>query len=719
MYQDLFSPHSEQEATLVNLLRYRALQQPNQVPYTFLVDGETEKVSFTYETLDQKARSIAALLQSMKAFGERVLLLYPPGLEFIAAFFGGLYAGVTVVPVYPPRGKQRMTRLQAIAQDAQATFALTTTSVITKLAQSFKEEPELAALQCIATDEIAENLADDWLLPEITNNSLALLQYTSGTTGNPKGVMVNHDNLLYNSALIYQAFEHTRDSRGVIWLPPYHDMGLIGGVLQPIYGGCSVALMSPESFLQKPFRWLKAISDYKANTSGGPNFAYDLCVDKITDEQRKHLDLSSWEVAFNGAEPVRAETIERFSATFADCGFRIRAFYPCYGMAETTLIVSGGLKKDPPVIRKVQDKAFKQNLIVTANESEDARAIVGVGHSSLEQKIAIVPCTAPFGSIANPESLTRCLDGQIGEIWVAGPSVAGGYWNKPEETQQTFKAQLQDTKEGPFLRTGDLGFLLDGELFITGRIKDMMIIRGQNHYPQDIELTVQNSHPALRPNCGAAFSVEVEGVEQLVVTQEVERTYLRQLDVDEVVKAIRQAVSEQHQLQVYAIVLLKTASIPKTSSGKVQRHACRVGFLDGSLDVVGDWTANLEQTDLLQLQAEVKDLWEQAHSSDVNKPEVDQKSLKPTFPKEAIQTWLISHLALYLNIPPDEIDIQEPFTAYGLDSAVAVSMTGELGQWIGCELAIILFWEYPSIEILAQYLAEEYNSLPSMKSNVS
>lgn len=397
----------------------------------------------------------------MKAFGERVLLLYPPGLEFIAAFFGGLYAGVTIVPVYPPRGKQRMTRLQAIAGDAQATFALTTSSVITKLAQNFKEEPELAALRCIATDDIANDLADDWVFPEITNESLALLQYTSGTTGKPKGVMVNHDNLLYNSALIYQSFEHTPNSRGVIWLPPYHDMGLIGGFLQPLYGGCSVTLMSPETFLQKPFRWLKAISDYKATTSGGPNFAYELCVQKITPQQRQQLDLSSWQVAFNGAEPVRAETIEKFSATFADCGFQKSAFYPCYGMAETTLIVSGGLKTAPPVIRFVQDKALKQNLIVTAKSDEDnVREIVGVGHSSLDQKIAI----------ANPESLTRCPDGEIGEILVAGSSVAGGYWKKPEETQQIFNAQLRDTKEGPFLRTGDLGFLLDGELFVTERI---------------------------------------------------------------------------------------------------------------------------------------------------------------------------------------------------------------------------------------------------------
>lgn len=701
MNRDLFLPDSEQKATLVNLLSDRAQQQPDRVPYTFLVDGETEKVSFSYEKLDQKARAIAALLQSMKAFKERVLLLYPPGLEFIAAFFGGLYAGVTVVPVYPPRGKQRMTRLQAIAKDAQATFALTTSSVITKLGEKFKEEPELAALQCIATDEIAKDLADDWFFPEIANNSLALLQYTSGTTGNPKGVMVNHDNLLYNSALIYQAFEHTSNSRGVIWLPPYHDMGLVGGVLQPVYGNCSVTLMSPESFLQQPFRWLKAISDYQATTSGGPNFAYDLCIDKITPEQRQQLDLSSWEVAFNGAEPVRAETIEKFSETFADCGFRKNAFYPCYGMAETTLIVSGGWKKEPPVIRFVQEQALKQNLIVTTtNEDEDARAIVGVGHSTPNQKIVIV----------RPESLTLCRDGEIGEIWVAGRSVAGGYWRKPEETEQTFNAQLQDTKEGPFLRSGDLGFLLDGELFITGRIKDMIIIRGQNHYPQDIELIVENSHPALRSNCGAAFTVEIEGVEQLVIVQEVERTYLRQLDVDEVVKSIRQAVSEQHQLQVYAIALLKTATIPKTSSGKIQRLGCRVGFLNKSLDVVGNWTANIQQTDLQQLQIEVENFSEPLQNSDVNQSEGDGQSLKPTFTEKEIQAWLISHLAMYLKIPPDEVDIQESFAAYGLDSAVAVSMTGELGEWIGCELALTLLWEYPTIETLAPYLVAEYSN---------
>ncbi|AUB36054.1 Acyl-CoA synthetase [Nostoc flagelliforme CCNUN1] len=700
MDNNLFLLPTLAEATLVDLLHKRALQQPSQVAYTFLVDGETQEVSLTYQALDQKARSLAAKLQSMKATGERALLLYPPGLEFIVAFFGCLYAGVTAVPVYPPRHNQRLIRLQVIAQDAQATFALTTKSITSNLAQSCQEKPELAALQYITTDDLTDDYADNWIKPEITSNSLAFLQYTSGSTGTPKGVMVSHGNLLHNSHLIQSCFRHTPESKGVIWLPLYHDMGLIGGVIQPLYSDFSVILMSPESFLQKPLRWLKAISDYKATTSGAPNFAYDLCIDKINNQERSQLDLSSWEVAFTGAEPVRAETMERFSATFEDSGFQKTAFYPCYGMAETTLIVSGGLKTDAPVIRSFKDKAFKQNFVETVTpEEEDTKAIVGVGRSCLDQKIVI----------ANPELLTKCPDGQIGEIWVCGPSVAGGYWKKPQETQQTFNAQLQDTGEGPFLRTGDLGFLLDGELFITGRIKDMIIIRGQNHYPQDIELTVQKSHSALRPNCSAAFSVEVEGVERLVIVQEVQRSYLRQLEVMEVVRAVCQAVSEQHQLQVYAVVLLKTASIPKTSSGKIQRHACRDGFLNGSLDVVGDWTATLQQIDSLQLQQEVKALWEEVRNSDES--ETDGESLKPDFTEEAIATWVVSHLALYLKVSPDDIDIQEPFAAYGLDSSVAISMTGELAQWLGYELEPTIFWEYPNMKVLAQYLEAECQSL--------
>lgn len=587
--------------TLVDLLSYRAQNQSNQTAYTFLQDGETEAGRLTYKELDRQARMIAARLQNLDATGSRALLLYPPGLEFIAAFFGCLYAEVVAVPAYPPRRNQNISRLQAIAASSEATIALTTTSLLGNIESCFAQNPELA-LRWMATDQIASDLAEAWQEPELSSETLAFLQYTSGSTGKPKGVMVSHGNLLHNCALIQQCFEDTPSSIGVSWLPPYHDMGLIGGVLQPIYVGAPMVLMSPLAFLQKPVRWLQAISHYKATTSGGPNFAYDLCVRKIKPEQHASLDLSSWEVAFTGAEPIRAQTLAQFVAAFTQCGFRKETFLPCYGMAETTLIVSGGLKTALPIVRQVEGAALEQNRVVAAtSKQEGTQAIVGVGRSWLDHKIMIV----------DPESLTVCPANRVGEIWVSGSSVAQGYWNRVLETRQTFHASTANTGEGPFLRTGDLGFLQDGELFVTGRLKDLIIIRGQNHYPQDIELTVEKSHPALRSGCGAAFAVEVKGEERLVVVQEVERSYLRNLDVNQVVGNIHQAVTVQHALQVYATVLVKTGSIPKTSSGKIQRHACRSGFLTGNLNVVEDWSENPQgKAKFLHLRAEVESVFQ-------------------------------------------------------------------------------------------------------------
>ncbi len=585
---------------IVDLLLYRAINQPEQRAFTFLKDGETEADWLTYQELDRQARAIASALQSCHRQGERALLLYPSGLEFIAAFFGCLYAGIVAVPAYPPKNNNKMSRLKAIIADAEATVVLTTTSALENTKHRLVENSENFGLHWLATDSISPELASHWEKPNLSGDSLAFLQYTSGSTAMPKGVMVTHGNLVYNSNLIHKCFEHTSNTQGVIWLPLYHDMGLIGGVLQPLYGGFPVTLMPPAFFLQKPWRWLQAISRYRATTSGGPNFAYDLCIQKIKPEQLANLDLSSWEVAFTGAEPIRAQTLEQFATTFAPCGFRREAFYPCYGMAETTLIVSGGLKSSPPVIRRVQGPALEQNRVVAAaSEGKGVRAIVGCGRSPDGQKVVIV----------DPESLTQRREGQVGEILVSGPSVAQGYWRKQQQTEETFHAYLSDTGEGPFLRTGDLGFLLDGELFVTGRLKDVIIIRGQNYYPQDIELTVQKSHPALRPNCGAAFTVEFKGSERLVIVQEVERSYLRKLDVNEVVGNIRQAVTAEHSLQVYATVLVKTGSIPKTSSGKTRRHACRAEFLTCSLNVVGDWSQNpLGKAKFRHLQADVESL---------------------------------------------------------------------------------------------------------------
>ena len=570
--------------TLVDLLQNRAIQNHEQIGYSFLIDGETEKVHLTYKQLEQRSRAIAAYLQSVCPQGEVALLLYQPGLEYITAFFGCLYAGVVAVPGYPPRQNRSLERIQTIIKDSKAKIALTTKSIISSLEPRASETPELDNLGWLATDHIPDNFAEKWLEPHINEDTLAFIQYTSGSTATPKGVMITHKNLLHNSGLIYQCFGHSAQSKAIIWLPPYHDMGLIGGILQPLYGGFPGILMSPLMFLQSPVRWLQAISQYQGTTSGGPNFAYDLCVRKIKPEQIQTLDLSSWEVAFNGAEPIRSNVLESFSNTFAVCGFRQKAFYPCYGMAEATLIISGGNKLSLPVETKVAAKALEKNQVVLVCPKEGTKTLVGCGQSLPGQQIQIV----------HPEKFTLCAEGEVGEIWVSGPSIARGYWHKPEETKQTFAAYLAKApQKEPFMRTGDLGFLEAGELFVTGRLKDVIIINGRNHYPQDIEWTVEQSHHLIRPSCTASFSVEVEGEERLVVVAEVERNFRQFLhgsqnsnpNSQELVKSIQRFVSRNHDLQIYQILLLKPGAMPKTSSGKVQRYACREGFLAGTLKI--------------------------------------------------------------------------------------------------------------------------------------
>ena len=596
-----FSEDIRNCSTVVELLRLRSSRQPNRNAFTFLLDGETAETRLTYLQLDKFARQIAVQLQAQGLTGERALLLYPAGLDFLIAFFGCLYAGVIAVPVYPPRRNQKLSRLLSIVNDAKPAIALTTTSILTDIEKEWTSDAELAQVKLLATDTIDNNGKEkEFIISSVTPDSLAFLQYTSGSTGMPKGVMVTHENIIHNQQLIKTAFGHSKESIGFGWLPLFHDMGLIGHVFQPIYVGFPSILMSPVAFLQKPIRWLKAISKYRATTSGGPNFAYDLCVKKIKPEELVELDLSSWDLAYNGAEPLRAETLKQFGEKFAACGFLSDAFYPCYGMAETTLFATGGEKYQKPVIQGVKTEELEQNSVVESEiSSPESRPFVGCGRPYLNTTISIV----------NPESLTRCADWQIGEIWVSGGSIAAGYWNRPSATEETFQAYLKDTGEGPFLRTGDLGFLLNGELFVTGRIKDVIIIRGQNHYPQDIEMTVQKSHPALRPNCGAAFTVEYKGSERLVVVQEVERSYLRKLNVNEMLGNIRQAVTAEHSLQLFASVLVKTGSIPKTSSGKIRRHACRAEFLTGNLNVVGDWSQNpLAKANFRHLQADVQSL---------------------------------------------------------------------------------------------------------------
>ena len=570
-------------ATLVELLRLRAESEPDRPSYVYLNDGELDEISITYKELERQAKAIAAWLLDHGAYHERVLLLYPPGLEYLAAYFGCLYAGAIAVPAYPPRLNRPTPRIQGIVADAGARFALTTGDILADLERRFEQTPDLQELNWLDTRIIPAGMETAWVEPQIAPADLAFLQYTSGSTSQPKGVMVTHANLLHNLRQIYESF-HLFDpsiiQSGVVsWLPTYHDMGLIGSILGSLYIGNKLVVLSPLAFLQRPLRWLQAISRYGAGVSGGPNFAYDACIEKVKPEIIETLDLSRWKLAFTGAEPVRQTTLERFADVFAPSGFRKEAFFPCYGLAEATLFVTGGDGPQGVKLLPVRRSGLENGQAILADEPEPGIVpMVSCGKPRLGQQILIV----------DPETNLPCPDGRIGEIWLKGGSVAQGYWNRPEETQRVFNAHLQVDQEGAFLRTGDLGFLWEGELYISGRLKDLIIIRGANHYPQDIELTVEKSHPALQSSGGAAFSVEVEGHEQLVVLQEVNRQS-RHGDLSDAIQAIRMAISENHDLQVYEILLIRPLTAPKTSSGKIQRHACKKAYLDGSLEVLDRW----------------------------------------------------------------------------------------------------------------------------------
>jgi acyl-CoA synthetase (AMP-forming)/AMP-acid ligase II len=566
-------------ATLVDVLRGQAASNPDRRCFTFLKDGEGDEVHLTVGELDERARAIAGFLQAEGLAGSRAFLFHPPGLEFLSALFGCFYAGVTAVPAYPPRANRSIERLRALAASARASVVLTTSAVLTR-DPSRSDAACLQSVPWLATDAISSEHAADWIEPDVDGRSLAVLQFTSGSTDDPKGVMLSHANLLHNSGLIRRAFGHSTETKGVIWLPPYHDMGLIGGIFQPLYSGFTGVLFAPVDFVKRPIRWLQAISKYGANTSGGPNFAYDLCVQSTTPEQRAGLDLSSWDLAFTGAEPIHAATLDRFVEAFAPCGFRREALYPCYGLAESTLIVTGGAKQAAPVVLPLSGPAIDRHEVQPAGP-DDTKVRLAVG------------CGAPLDSveivIVDPATAAPCPSGRVGEVWVAGPSVAQGYWERPVETRRTFQANIPGAADRPYLRTGDLGFLHDGQLFVTGRIKELIIIRGRNYYPQDIERIAEAAHPAVRTGNLAAFAVPGDIEERLALVAEVKRGS-RDVDVMEVAAAVRRAVATEFGLDVQEVVLIRTNSLPKTSSGKIQRTACRAEFLAGSLDVVGAWS---------------------------------------------------------------------------------------------------------------------------------
>ncbi len=546
---------------LAELLAHRAADTPDAVSYVFLdADGSEDPLS--YRELQRRVRTVAAALVARRvARGDRALLMFAPGPSYVVGFLACLHAGVIAVPVYPPTSKEGMARVAGVLADCTPTAALTDGWILSALREQFGATPLSPDLRWIAVDQVAD---DELVDPRA--HPLAFLQYTSGSTGNPKGVMVGHDNLLHNSAAIATKLGFDSDCVSVSWLPPYHDMGLIGGILQPLYTGFRSVLMAPAVFLHNPYRWLAAISRYRATSSPAPDFAYAECVRRISEQQRAELDLSSWKHALVGAEPVRPATLEAFAETFGPCGFAPHSFYPCYGLAESTLFVTGGSAGVAPVLTTVDRAALTAG---TARTGAQGVELVGCGSVGAPDRLRIV----------DPGTGRICCAGTVGEIRVSGPSVAHGYWNAPDASGHTFGGRL-DGEDGTWLRTGDLGFEQDGQLFLTGRRKDLIILRGANHDPADVERTAEDAHPVLRSHRSVAF--EPPGSDGVVLVHETVRGYGGE-GADAVGTAVRAAVAAAHGIRVLDVVLVRSATIPRTSSGKVRRAACRDAYLTDRL----------------------------------------------------------------------------------------------------------------------------------------
>lgn len=566
--------------TVLAALGHRARMQGQRSVFAFLKNGEIETARLSFEELDRQARAVAAGLARYARPGDRALLVYPPGLSFIVGFFGCLYAGVIAVPLQAPRRAQSLEKVRALARDCGARLLLTDAELRDALAAKLLELPDLDGLELLATDALAcGEPAAAWELPDVVPESIAFLQYTSGSTGQPKGVCVSHANIVADSEMINQAFEHDESSVMVGWLPTFHDMGLIGNVIQPVYTGFLCVMMPPASFLQKPMRWPKAISAYRATTSGGPNFGYDLCVERFRPAEAEGLDLSTWQVAWNGAEPVRARTLEEFTEVFAPFGFEPRMHHPCYGMAEGTLLITGGPVRDAPRILTVDAAAhdagpYALGRAVPSTNGAKAKHVVSCGKPQRGQDLRIV----------HPWTNEELAEGEIGEIWVHGPNVTAGYWEKPDANERAFRTLHSAPNGRRYFRTGDLGFVLAGELYVSGRLKDVIILKGRNLYPQDIELAVERAHPAFQPGGTAAFAVEHADEDRLIVVQEVKRTYRDPAELDDFVAAARAAVAREFEIMAYDIVLVRPLSIPKTSSGKIRRQQCRQQYVSDSLE---------------------------------------------------------------------------------------------------------------------------------------
>lgn len=650
---------------LIEVLEYWANKQPDKSLYIFLEDGINKQDEITYKEFESKAKSVAAHLQENNNPGDRIILLFPNSIEFIISLYGCILAGMIGIPSYPPRKNQTNDRFFSILDDSGASLILSTSQIQFKINKQFSDNKVLSDIPVLIYEEVNFSNQHRWKKPDINAEDTVILQYTSGSTGSPKGVMVSHANILHNEQFIQKAFGHDENLVVVGWLPNFHDMGLFGTLLQPIYTGGMRVIISPAAFIRNPINWLRAIDNFNGITAGAPNFAFDYCIQKIPAEQRKDIDLSSLRVMFCGAEPIRRSTLIKFAHAFEISKFQLKQFYPCYGLAESTLMVTGGNFKEEPVFFNASIKALESNKVEKSNTQEDSFEFVSCGQPSSDTRIEIV----------DPDTLVPSPSNEIGEIWVSSPSVAKGYWNNIEDTKKTFSAILRDSRDGPFLRTGDLGFIRDGELYVSGRLKDLIIIRGTNHYPQDIELTVEVCHPALRKNAGACFSVDLAGEERLVVVNEVDRAFMRELNAEEVFDAIRMKLAEEHNVLPFSIFLIRAGSIPKTSSGKIQRQACKQAYLKKELSILDEWKMQISD------QAPVKAI---------------------AFNKESLREWLINWLSAQKDLDPSTIDPDKPITAYGLDSLLAVNLEKKVNETFNISFPIESFLQQNTINQLVE-----------------
>jgi acyl-CoA synthetase (AMP-forming)/AMP-acid ligase II/acyl carrier protein len=669
-------PFISGSSTYIEVVKRQVAARPDHTVYRFLNDGENESESLTYQQLETRAKAIVVKLTKHCKKNDKVLLLFQPGLSYVSSLFACFYGGFVAIPAYPPRRNRGLDRIKTIIDDSEATICLVSDQVYKDIKRNLKNYKALDNLRWIIYEEIDNSISQEYTETKIAPDDVSILQYTSGSTGSPKGVLITQSNLLYNSEYIRKSFGLNKDTIGIHWLPLFHDMGLIGGILQVAFVGAINIGMPAVEFLKKPINWLKAIDKYGGTVTGGPDFAYNHCIDKINDDDASQLNLSTVEVMYCGAEPIKKSTYKNFTNKFAVSKFTEDQFYSCYGLAETTLIVTGGNRKEMPRYLQIDSDSLSKNEIEIVSETDYKGVdIVGCGHTWMDTSVKIV----------NHESKQKVGENKVGEVWVSGPTLATGYWKKQIETELTFFNKLDGIPNKNFLRTGDLGFMHGGELFITGRLKDLIIIRGVNYYPNDLENQIQSNIEEIRPNGGAAFSIIESGEEKLVIVQELQRSQLRENSHSEIIDNIKSIIASENEIEVHAVVLIRTGSIQLTSSGKVKRRETKLQFLAEKLDIISSW---------------VKEEY-----NSINEMEI--KIIEPT--NDSIKEWLIYWISNNQHIKPDEIDPDKNIMTYGIDSIAAVTLETDINNHYNFNWHVSSFFLNPTINMLAEEAMTIYN----------